>query len=162
MFSKKTTKFEKIFTGDLTLTTYCQIDGEDFVNFCGLLRKHELYIPHQKRFFGIFFLMMAWRQWLGRYSLLMKVVLRGSTKVPVMSVRLVPNVIVGGIYFVLRSWQNLPKPEWRWLPTDAPLTKWIHLWSFRFLDKTDDFLKIIIKIKLYLYLFSTLLFDSFT
>ena len=23
-------------------TTYCQIDGEDFVNFCGLLRKHEL------------------------------------------------------------------------------------------------------------------------
>ena len=23
--------------------TYCQIDGEDFFNFCGLLRKRELY-----------------------------------------------------------------------------------------------------------------------
>ena len=28
---------------DLTPTTYCQIDGEYFVNICGLLRKHELY-----------------------------------------------------------------------------------------------------------------------
>ena len=55
VFSKKATKFDKIFTVNLTLTTYCQIDGEDFVNFCDLLRKHELYIPHQKRFFGIFF-----------------------------------------------------------------------------------------------------------
>ena len=43
VFSKKATKFEKIFTYDLTHTTKCQIDGEDFVNFCGLLRKHELY-----------------------------------------------------------------------------------------------------------------------
>ena len=43
MFSKKAAKIEKIFTVDLTVTTYCQIDGEDFVNFCGLLRKHELY-----------------------------------------------------------------------------------------------------------------------
>ena len=43
MFSKKATKFDKIFTVDLTLTTYRQIDGEDFVNFCGLLRKYELY-----------------------------------------------------------------------------------------------------------------------
>ena len=43
MFSKKATKNDEIFTVDLTLTTYCQIDGEDFVNFCGLLRKHELY-----------------------------------------------------------------------------------------------------------------------
>ena len=25
------------------LCSECQIDGEDFVNFCGLLRKHELY-----------------------------------------------------------------------------------------------------------------------
>ena len=43
MFSKKATK---IFTVNLTLTTYCQIDGEDFVNFCDLLRKHELYCPN--------------------------------------------------------------------------------------------------------------------
>ena len=43
MFSKKTTKFDKIFTVDLTLCSKYQIDGEDFVNFCGLLRKHELY-----------------------------------------------------------------------------------------------------------------------
>ena len=42
MFSKKATKI-KIFTVHLTLCSKCQIDGEDFVNFCGLLRKHELY-----------------------------------------------------------------------------------------------------------------------
>ena len=33
MFSKKATKIHEIFTVDLTVTTYCQIDGEDFVNF---------------------------------------------------------------------------------------------------------------------------------
>ena len=43
MFSKKATKIYKIFTVDLTVTTYCQINGEDFVNSCGLLRKRELY-----------------------------------------------------------------------------------------------------------------------
>ena len=43
MFSEKATKIDKIFTVDLMVTTYCQIDGEDFVNFCGLLRKRELY-----------------------------------------------------------------------------------------------------------------------
>ena len=42
VFSKKATKFDKIFTNDLTLTALCQIDGEDFVNFCGLLSKHGL------------------------------------------------------------------------------------------------------------------------
>ena len=42
MFSKKATKIDKIFTVHLMVTTYCQIDGEDFVNFCGLPRKHEL------------------------------------------------------------------------------------------------------------------------
>ena len=44
LFSKKATKIDKIFTVDLTLFSKCQIDGEDFVNFFGLLRKHELYI----------------------------------------------------------------------------------------------------------------------
>ena len=39
VFSKKAAKIDEILTVDLTLTTYCQIDGEDF---CGLLRKHEL------------------------------------------------------------------------------------------------------------------------
>ena len=48
MFSKKATKIDKIFTVDLTVTTYCQIDSEDFVNFCGLLRKRELYIQVTK------------------------------------------------------------------------------------------------------------------
>ena len=43
MFSKKATKIEKIFTVDLTLCSKCQIDGEDFVNLSGLLRKYELY-----------------------------------------------------------------------------------------------------------------------
>ena len=42
MFSKKTTKIDEIFNVDLTLCSKCQIDVEDFVNFLGLLRKHEL------------------------------------------------------------------------------------------------------------------------
>ena len=42
MFSKKATKINEIFTVDLMVTTYCQIEGEDFANFCGLLRKYEL------------------------------------------------------------------------------------------------------------------------
>ena len=47
MFSKKATKIDEIFTDDLTLCSKCQIDGEDFAKFCGLLRKHELYnMPH--------------------------------------------------------------------------------------------------------------------
>ena len=33
MFSKKATKIDEIFTVDLTVTTYCQMFGEDFVNF---------------------------------------------------------------------------------------------------------------------------------
>ena len=43
MFSKKATKIDKIFTIDLTLCSKSQIKGEDFDNFCGLLRKHKLY-----------------------------------------------------------------------------------------------------------------------
>ena len=43
MFSEKATEFAKIFTVDLTLCNKCQMDTEDFVNFCGLLRKHEIY-----------------------------------------------------------------------------------------------------------------------
>ena len=43
MFSKKTTKIDEIFTVDLTVCSKCRIDGEDFVKFSGLLRKHELY-----------------------------------------------------------------------------------------------------------------------
>ena len=42
MFSKKATKIEEIFTVDLTLSSKFQIDGEDFFNFSGLLRKHKL------------------------------------------------------------------------------------------------------------------------
>ena len=42
MFSKKATKFDKIFTVDLTLCSKCQINGEDFVNIWGLLGKYEL------------------------------------------------------------------------------------------------------------------------
>ena len=33
IFSKKATKTDEIFTVDLTVTTNCQMDGEDFVNF---------------------------------------------------------------------------------------------------------------------------------
>ena len=42
MLPKKATKMDEIFTVDLTLCSKCQIDGEDFINFCGLLGKHEL------------------------------------------------------------------------------------------------------------------------
>ena len=44
MFSKKATKIEDVVTVNLTLCSKCQIAGEDFVSFCGLLRKHELYL----------------------------------------------------------------------------------------------------------------------
>ena len=37
----KATKIDEIFTVDLTLCSKFQNYGEDFVNFCGLLRKHE-------------------------------------------------------------------------------------------------------------------------
>ena len=43
MFSEKATKIDKIFIVNLTESSNRQIDGEDFVNFCDLLRKHELY-----------------------------------------------------------------------------------------------------------------------
>ena len=39
---KATTKVDKIFTFNLTICSNRQIEGEDFVNFCGLLRKHEV------------------------------------------------------------------------------------------------------------------------
>ena len=42
MFSKKATKIGELFTVDLTSCSKCQIDSEDFVDFCGLLRKQEL------------------------------------------------------------------------------------------------------------------------
>ena len=42
MFSKNATKIDEIFTINLTLCSKCQIDGEGFINFFGLLRKHEL------------------------------------------------------------------------------------------------------------------------
>ena len=37
-FSEKATKIDKIFTVNLTVCINHQIDGEDFVNFCGLLK----------------------------------------------------------------------------------------------------------------------------
>ena len=41
-FSKTATKIDKIFTINLTLCSKCQMDGEDFIKFCGLLGKHKL------------------------------------------------------------------------------------------------------------------------
>ena len=41
-FFEKVIKIEKIFTVNVTVCSNRQIDGEDFVNFCGLLTKHEL------------------------------------------------------------------------------------------------------------------------
>ena len=42
IFSKKATKIDEMFTVDLSLCSKCQIVGEDFVKFCGFLRKREL------------------------------------------------------------------------------------------------------------------------
>ena len=42
MFSKKATKIDELFTIDLKLCSQCQINGEYFVDYCCLLRKHEL------------------------------------------------------------------------------------------------------------------------
>ena len=42
MLSKKATKIEELFNIDLTLCTKCQIDGDDFVDFYGLLGKCKL------------------------------------------------------------------------------------------------------------------------
>ena len=41
MFSKKATQIDEIFP--VTLTICNKINGKDFLDFCGLLRKHELY-----------------------------------------------------------------------------------------------------------------------
>ena len=52
VFSKKATKIDEIFTVNLTVCSKCQIDGEDFVKCCGLLRKRELYKTELQLFFG--------------------------------------------------------------------------------------------------------------
>ena len=44
VYSEDAAKFEKHSTVDLTLCSKYQMHGEDSVNFCGLLRKHELYV----------------------------------------------------------------------------------------------------------------------
>ena len=49
MYSKKATRINEIFTVDLTLCSKRGIDGEDFVNFRGLLRKYELYESRYKK-----------------------------------------------------------------------------------------------------------------
>ena len=41
-FSEKALKIYKIFTVNLTVCSNRQINGEGFLNFCGLLGKHEL------------------------------------------------------------------------------------------------------------------------
>ena len=55
MFSKKATQIYKIFTIYLIFTTWCQIIGEDFINFCGLLRKNELYSTGFNEWLLLFF-----------------------------------------------------------------------------------------------------------
>ena len=42
-FTEKATKIKKIFTVNLIVCRNHQIGGEDFVHFCSLVRKHELY-----------------------------------------------------------------------------------------------------------------------
>ena len=54
--------FSKKATVDLTLCSKCQIDGEDFVNFCGLLSKHELYNHKQERMSSSYYYKQANKQ----------------------------------------------------------------------------------------------------
>ena len=44
MFSKMAAKIDEIFIIGLTLCRKRQIDGEDFFNFCDLLRIYEFYL----------------------------------------------------------------------------------------------------------------------
>ena len=44
VLSKKAKKIDEIFTVNLTVCSNCKIAGEDFVKFCGLLRKHGFYV----------------------------------------------------------------------------------------------------------------------
>ena len=48
-FSRKPTKIDEICAVDLTLCGTCQIYVEDFDNFCGLLRKYELYVVFREQ-----------------------------------------------------------------------------------------------------------------
>ena len=52
MFSKKATKIDEIFTFHLTLCSKRQIDVEDFVNVCGLFRKHKRYQRTYSKYVG--------------------------------------------------------------------------------------------------------------
>ena len=54
MFSKKAPKIDELFTTDLTLTTYCQIDSEDFVNF---------WWPENMNFTRFFDFNWPWQDW---------------------------------------------------------------------------------------------------
>ena len=56
MFSKKATKIEEIFTVDLMVTTYCQIDGEILSIFVALSEnvnfiENFIYMTFSKHFF---------------------------------------------------------------------------------------------------------------
>ena len=57
MLSKKATKIDEIFSANLTSCSKCQIDDEDFVNFCGLLGKYEL--EHSRNYYFSFYLKFA-------------------------------------------------------------------------------------------------------
>ena len=46
---KKVTKIGEIFTFDLTVTTYCQIDSEDFSIFVAFLELQENQVKSAKR-----------------------------------------------------------------------------------------------------------------
>ena len=61
MFSKKATQFEEILTIDLTLSSKCQ--GEDFVSFGGLPRKHELYEWSSLAWFLSFIFIVRQEMW---------------------------------------------------------------------------------------------------
>ena len=53
MFSKKATKIDEIFAANMKLCSNCQIDGDNFIHFCGLLRKHELYSRTLNKLFTV-------------------------------------------------------------------------------------------------------------
>ena len=62
MFSKKTTKNQEIFTVNLTLFSKCQIDGEDFINSCDLLKKHKLNRIHLLSVCHFYFILFCFQK----------------------------------------------------------------------------------------------------
>ena len=60
MVYKKAETIDEISTVDLTLCSKCQIDDEDFVNFCGFLDNMNYNDLSNLSFSGVFSIVILW------------------------------------------------------------------------------------------------------